>query len=59
MFEVYFHGALRVLVDANGRVVAVQDRISGVAATLRYSDAYILAAKTAAVNAWESQHAEA
>jgi len=55
MFNVYFHGALRVLVDVgSARIVAVQDRISGEAAALRFSPAYILAASTAALRAFES-----
>jgi hypothetical protein len=55
MFNIYFHGALRVLIDAvSARVVAVQDRISGEAASLRYSSDYIRAAETAALRAFAS-----
>ncbi len=55
MFTIYFHGALRVLIDeASGTVAAVQDRVSGVAASLRYSAEYIRAAETAALLAFES-----
>ena len=60
MFNVYFYGPLRILVcDATGNVVSVQDRVSGIDAALRYSQAYILAAKTYAVNAQESLYSEA
>lgn len=55
MFTVYFHGALRVLIDeSTGKVAAVQDRISGEAASLRYSREYIAAAECAAILAFES-----
>ena len=56
MFAIYFHGALRVLIDeATGEVATVQDRISGEAASLRYSDEYIQAAKNCALYAFASQ----
>lgn len=55
MFTIYFHGALRVLIDeSTGTVASVQDRISGFAASLRYSPEYILAASRAALLAFES-----
>lgn len=55
MFTIHFHGALRVLIDeATGKVAAVQDRISGEAASLRYSPEYILAAEVSAMLAFES-----
>ena len=42
MFDVYFYGPLRVLIDQDtGAVLAVQDRVSGCAAALRYSPEYI------------------
>jgi hypothetical protein len=41
---VYFFGPLRVILDAEGSVLGVQDRVSGMAAAFRYSESYILAA---------------
>lgn len=38
---VYFFGPLRVLLDADGSLLGVQDRVSGMAAAFRYSPAYI------------------
>jgi hypothetical protein len=56
MFDIYFYGALRVLIDSfTGALVAVQDRISGEAASLRYSPDYISRAVSAAMLAHESQ----
>ncbi len=42
--SIYFFGPLRVLLDADGSLLGVQDRITGMAASFRYSEAYILAA---------------
>lgn len=59
MFDVHFFGALRVLVDqATGQVIAVQDRISGEAATFRFSPDYIARAVQSAILAHESQFSE-
>lgn len=56
LLSVYSFGALRVLVsDADSRVVAVQDKISGDAASLRYSASYIQSAVAFALRAHESQ----
>lgn len=57
----YFHGALRVLSDeATGSILAVQCRTSGADASVAgFSPDYILAAKTAAILAYESQYSEA
>jgi hypothetical protein len=41
---VYFFGPLRVLLGDDGSLLGVQDRVSGIAAAFRYSEAYILAA---------------
>ncbi len=41
---VYFFGPLRVLLDADGSLLGVQDRVSGMAAAFRYSSEYIAAA---------------
>lgn len=60
MLDVHFYGALRVLVDqATGRIVSVQDRISGADASFTFSPDYIARAKTAATLAHESQFSEA
>jgi len=59
MFDVYHYGALRVLVDQVTAEVIVQDRISGCAAALRYSPAYIVRAEQFATLAHESRYAEA
>lgn len=60
MFDVYFFGALRVLVEqASGKILAVQDRISGDSAEFRFSPDYIARARTFAENAHESQFSEA
>lgn len=59
MFNVYFYGPLRVLVDtATQTVAAVQDRISGVAASLRFSPDYIRAAEKFALTAEASLYSE-
>ena len=59
MFDIYFFGSLRVLIDAMGEVAAVQDRISGEAACLRYSARYIAEAVSHALRAHASQFSEA
>jgi hypothetical protein len=60
MFNVYFYGPLRVLVDAETQTVAtVQDRISGENAIFRFSPDYILAAKEFALRAEASLFSEA
>ncbi len=42
--SIFFFGPLRVLLDADGTLLGVQDRITGMAASFRYSEAYIAAA---------------
>lgn len=60
MFEIFFFGALRVLIDtATGKIAATQDRISGEAAALRFSPAYIARAETDALRAFDSLMSEA
>lgn len=55
MFDVFYFGALRVLIDsATGEVKAVQDRISGEAAAFRFSPDYIARASQSAILAFES-----
>lgn len=55
MNDIIFFGALRVILDnASGRVLAVQDRISGESASFRFSPDYITRACTHAQNAWAS-----
>ena len=55
MFNVYFFGSLAVTVDvASGAILAVTDRVSGLAASLRYSPAYIAQARSYAHQAWAS-----
>ena len=46
MFDIYFYGPMRVILDSEtGAIVGVQDRISGMAATFTFSPSYILEAK--------------
>ena len=59
MFHVYFYGALRVLVSDEGKIVAVQSRITGMAAEFTFSPAYIRNAEAFALNAFNSQYSEA
>jgi hypothetical protein len=60
ILDVYFYGPLRVLVDqSTGRIVATQDRISGEAASFRFSPDYIAKANESAIRAHESQFSEA
>lgn len=59
MFDVYHYGALRVLVDQVTGEALVQDRISGIAAALRYSPGYIAQAEQFATIAHESRYSEA
>lgn len=60
MFNVYFYGPLRVLVDSESQTVAtVQDRISGENAVFRFSPDYIRAAQEFALRAEASQFSEA
>jgi len=55
MFEVFFFDSLRVLLDAvSGRVVAVQDRLSGADASFSHSPQAIDAARAQAVLAFGS-----
>lgn len=55
MNTVHFFGAIKVTLDeSTGRVLAVQDRISGEAASLHFLPAYITAAEHAAKMAWEA-----
>lgn len=56
IYSVYSFGALRVLIsDATGDLLGVQDRISGEAASLRYSATYIARAVEFALRAHASQ----
>lgn len=55
MFDVYTFGPLRVLVDsATGAIVAVQDTLTGCAASLLYSRRSIAEAMVRAHQAWQS-----
>lgn len=59
MFNVYFYGPLRVLVCASsGAVVAVQDRISGMAAAFQFSPDYIRVAEQFALHTEQSLYSE-
>lgn len=54
LYDVIFYGPLRVLIcQATGAILGVQDRVSGCAASLRYSPDYIARAVAHA----QAQHA--
>jgi hypothetical protein len=55
LLQTFTFGPLRVLVnDETGAIVAVQDSLTGVAASLLYSKGSIARVQTLATLAWES-----
>lgn len=55
LIETYTFGPLRVLLDAEtGIILAVQDKLTGCAASLLYSQASIRSAEASARLAWAS-----
>ena len=55
MFDVYFYGPMRVILDnESGEVLGVQDRISGASADFTFSPSYILEAKRFAQRQYEA-----
>jgi len=56
MFAIYFVGTLRVLIDeASGAVVAIQNRVTGAAASFTHSPEVIASAVASASRAFASQ----
>lgn len=56
--HVYLDGPFRVILSLDGEVLAVQDRISGCAASLRYAPASVLAVSRRAQDAWQSIYSD-